>query len=80
MKKLKLQKIYLLSNNLDIKFILGPCQIESKSHAFDVCDEISETFKKNLNFNLFMKVLLIKLIEVVIRVKEVLELIKDLIS
>ena len=34
------------SNELDLKFILGPCQIESKSHAFDICSEIDKLSKK----------------------------------
>ena len=40
MKKIKITEGFSLSNKLDIKFILGPCQIESASHAFEVCDEI----------------------------------------
>ena len=45
MKKIKITEGFSLSNKLDIKFILGPCQIESASHAFEVCDEISKLSK-----------------------------------
>ena len=30
------------SNDLDIKIILGPCQIESRNHAMETCSEINE--------------------------------------
>ena len=43
--KVKIQKI-TLSNNNEIKFILGPCQIESKQHAFEICSEIDKLSKK----------------------------------
>ncbi len=54
MKKIKITEGFSLSNKLDIKFILGPCQIESASHAFEVCDEISKLSKK-LNFQFIYK-------------------------
>ena len=70
MKNVTITKSFKLSNKLDIKFILGPCQIESFSHAFEDVMKF-QNFQKNLIFNLYIKVHLIKLIEVVIRVIEV---------
>ena len=46
MKKIKIINEFFFSNELDLKFILGPCQIQSKSHAFDVCSEIDKLSKK----------------------------------
>ena len=46
MKKIKINKDFFFSNEDDLKFILGPCQIESKSHAFDICSEIDKLSKK----------------------------------
>ena len=46
MKKIKINKDFFFSNEEDLKFILGPCQIESKSHAFDICSEIDKLSKK----------------------------------
>ena len=46
MKKIKIINEFFFSNEHDLKFILGPCQIESKSHAFDVCSEINNLSKK----------------------------------
>ena len=46
MKKIKITNDFFFSNELDLKFILGPCQIESKSHAFDICSEIDKLSKK----------------------------------
>ena len=43
--KVKINKITLANNN-EIKFILGPCQIESKQHAFEICSEIDKLSKK----------------------------------
>ena len=43
--KVKIKKITLANNN-EIKFILGPCQIESKQHAFEICSEIDKLSKK----------------------------------
>ena len=54
MKKIKITNEISFSNDSDIKFILGPCQIESKSHAFDICDEITKLSKK-LNFKFIYK-------------------------
>ena len=54
MKKIKITKDLVLSNDSDIKFILGPCQIESQSHAFDVCEEITNLSKK-LKFKFIYK-------------------------
>ena len=39
-------KKFLISNQSEIKFILGPCQIESKEHAFEICSEIDLLSKK----------------------------------
>ncbi len=44
-KKVKIKDLFF-SNNLKLKFILGPCQIESKDHAFEICHEINEISKK----------------------------------
>ena len=39
------------SNDLDIKIILGPCQIESRNHAIETCSEINEICEKlNLKY------------------------------
>ena len=46
MKKIKIFENFYFSNNSEIKFILGPCQIESKQHAFDICYEIDRLSKK----------------------------------
>jgi len=54
MKKIKVFENFFLSNNLDVKFILGPCQIESKNHAFEMCDEI-EKLSKKLGFRYIFK-------------------------
>lgn len=54
MKKIKINNELSFSNDSDIKFILGPCQIESQSHALDVCEEITKLSKK-LNFKFIYK-------------------------
>ena len=54
MKKIKIKKDFYFSNNSEVKFILGPCQIESKQHAFDICNEI-ECLSKKLNFKYVYK-------------------------
>ena len=54
MKKIKINNELSFSNDSDIKFILGPCQIESQSHALDVCEEITRLSKK-LNFKFIYK-------------------------
>ena len=72
MKKIKIFENFYFSNNSEIKFILGPCQIESKQHAFDICYEI-ERLSKSLNLNIFTRVLLIKLTGRAIKVSEALE-------
>ena len=46
MKKIKIAENFYFSNNSEIKFILGPCQIESKQHAFDICSEIKRLSNK----------------------------------
>ena len=70
MKRVKIKKDFFFSNSDEIKFILGPCQIESRSHALDICSEI-DILSKRLDFRyVSIKVHLIKLIELVIRVKE----------
>ncbi len=46
MLKVKLKKNFFFSNKSEIKFILGPCQIESKNHAFDICSELDNLSKK----------------------------------
>ena len=43
--KVKIKNITFANNN-EIKFILGPCQIESKQHAFEICSEIDKLSKK----------------------------------
>ena len=47
MKKTKINNSFFFSNDLDLRFILGPCQIESKSHAFDICSEINNLSAHN---------------------------------
>ena len=42
------------SNSSEIKFILGPCQIESKGHAFEICSEI-DMLSKKLDFKYIYK-------------------------
>ena len=54
MKKIKIGTNLYLSNNLNLKFILGPCQIESKTHAFDICEEINSLSNK-LDFEFIYK-------------------------
>ena len=46
MLKVQLKQNFFFSNKSEIKFILGPCQIESKSHAFDICSELHNLSKK----------------------------------
>ena len=47
-------KNFSVSNNKEITFILGPCQIESRNHALDICAEIDDLSKK-LQFNYIYK-------------------------
>ena len=47
-------KKFCLSNKSEIKFILGPCQIESKDHAFEICSEI-ESLSKKIKFDYIFK-------------------------
>ena len=47
-------KKFCLSNQSEIKFILGPCQIESKDHAFEICSEI-ESLSKKIKFDYIFK-------------------------
>ena len=54
MKKIKIFDNFVLSNNMEIKFILGPCQLESKQHAFDICNEI-QSLSEKLNFKYIFK-------------------------
>ena len=54
MRTVRIKNNLTLSNKSNIKFILGPCQIESSKHAFEVCDEISKLAKK-LNFEYIYK-------------------------
>ena len=54
MKKIKIKKDFYFLTIILIKFILGPCQIESKQHAFDICNEI-ENLSKKLNFKYVYK-------------------------
>ena len=54
MKKIQITEDIFFSNNSEIKFILGPCQIESKQHAFDTCNEINN-LSKRLNFKYVYK-------------------------
>ena len=54
MKKVKVAKDMVFSNKEPIKFILGPCQIESKNHAFEICSEIQNLSKK-LDFKYVFK-------------------------
>tara|TARA_B100000575_G_C22957242_1_gene553312 strand:- start:44 stop:877 length:834 start_codon:yes stop_codon:yes gene_type:complete len=54
MKKIKIKNDFYFSNNSEVKFILGPCQIESKQHAFDICSEI-QSLSKRLNFKFVYK-------------------------
>ena len=54
MKRVKVLKDFFLSNNLELKFILGPCQIESKQHAFEACYVI-EKLSKKLDSNISIK-------------------------
>ncbi len=53
-KKIKIIDNFVLSNNNEIKFILGPCQLESKQHAFDICNEIQNLSEK-LDFKYIFK-------------------------
>ena len=54
MKKIKIAENFYFSNNSEIKFILGPCQIESRSHALDICSEI-DILSKKLDFKYVYK-------------------------
>ncbi len=54
MKKIKIFENFFFSNASEIKFILGPCQIESKQHVFDICNEI-EKLSKRLKFKYIFK-------------------------
>ena len=54
MKKVKISDNLSLSNKTEIKFILGPCQIESRQHAFDICHEIDKLSNK-LQFQYIFK-------------------------
>ncbi len=53
MKKSKVVKVgnISFSNDLNIKIIIGPCQIESRNHALETCSEINEICEKlNLKY------------------------------
>jgi len=54
MKKVMIKKDFFFSNSEEVKFILGPCQIESRSHALDICSEI-DILSKKLNFKYVYK-------------------------
>jgi 2-dehydro-3-deoxyphosphooctonate aldolase (KDO 8-P synthase) len=54
MRKVKIKNNFFFSNSEEIKFILGPCQIESRSHAFDICLEI-DILSKKLDFKYVFK-------------------------
>ena len=34
------------NNSLPMKLVAGPCQIESRDHAFSICSEINEIASK----------------------------------
>ncbi len=54
LQKVKIKKNFFFSNDSELKFILGPCQIESKNHAFEICSEIYNLSKK-LDFKFIYK-------------------------
>ena len=54
MRKVKIKNNFFFSNSEEIKFILGPCQIESRSHAFNICSEI-DVLSKKLDFKYVYK-------------------------
>jgi len=58
-----------ISNDSKICIIAGPCQLETEQHAMDMAGKIQEITKK-FDIGLFIKHLLIKLIELVLKVKE----------
>ena len=58
-----------ISNDSKICIIAGPCQLETEQHAMDMAGKIQEITKK-FGLGLFIKHLLIKLIELVLKVKE----------
>ena len=51
-----------ISNENKICIIAGPCQLETEQHAMDMAGQIKEITKK-FGLDLFIKPLLIKLIE-----------------
>ena len=59
-----------ISNDNKICIIAGPCQLETEQHAMDMAGKIQE-ITKNLILDLFIKHHLIKLIEQVLKGKEV---------
>ena len=54
MKKVKIKDNIIFSNSSELVFILGPCQIESKNHAIEVCSEI-DALSKKLDFKYIYK-------------------------
>ena len=54
MRKVKIKNNFFFSNSEEIKFIIGPCQIESRSHALDICSEI-DILSKKLDFKYVYK-------------------------
>ena len=54
MKRVKIKKNFFFSNSDEVKFILGPCQIESRLHALDICSEI-DVLSKKLDFKYVYK-------------------------
>ena len=54
MRKIQIKNNFFMSNSSEIKFILGPCQLESRQHAFEICDEIDKLSKK-LDFSYIFK-------------------------
>ena len=53
-----------ISNKSKICIIAGPCQLETEQHAMDMAGKIKE-IRLNLKWILFIKPLLIRLIELV---------------
>ncbi len=61
---------FKIGNNLPFTLIAGPCQLESRTHAFKMVEKNSKKLQKNLKLTLFTKHLLTKLTELVLKEKE----------
>jgi len=66
-------KNFSISNNSPFVLIAGPCVIENESHSLMIAEKLHKTCD-NVGINLFLNLVLIKQIDQVLKVIEVLSL------